>query len=92
MKVASRIRVHPHIARLGKSRQLLYIYLKPKMAGSICKLFQTIRNTTLVNLRNMCPYDPFMPPQNPIPVPSIDVFVRVYSAEFAPVRTGILIL
>jgi hypothetical protein len=92
VKVASHIRVHPYIVRLGKSLQLLYIYPKPKMAGSICNIFQTIRNTTLVNLRNLCPYDPFMPPQNPISVPSIDVFVRVYSAEFAPVRTGILIL
>jgi hypothetical protein len=80
VKVASRSRLHPHIAREGESLQLLHFYLKPKMATSICKILPTIRNITLVNLRNLCPHDPFMPPQNPIPVPSIDVFVRVYSA------------
>jgi hypothetical protein len=87
VKVPTPIRVLSRIARLGKSLQL-----RPEMAGFICKVFQTITNTILVNLRNLYPHDPFMLPQNPIPAPSIDVFVRVYSAEFAPVRTGILIL
>jgi hypothetical protein len=49
-------------------------------------------HTDILNFEKSEVRDPFALPTNAIRVQSIDVFVREHSAEFAPVRTGILIL